>query len=72
MMDFMDLIEIPRVENVKFYRQIYNYELNHLKTEKLTGSLNLTSHHLIFISQTDSEKPREEIWVIFFLLMCQK
>lgn len=60
----MDLIEIPRVENVKLYRQKHNYELNHLKTEKLTGSLNLTSHHLIFISQTNPAKPKEEIWVI--------
>lgn len=63
-MDFMDLIEIPRVDSVKLYRQIPNCELNELTTQKLFGSLNLTSHHLIFITQADMEKPREEIWVL--------
>ncbi|RNA33548.1 Myotubularin-related 9 [Brachionus plicatilis] len=63
-MDFMDLIEMPRVDSVKLFRQIHDYEMNQLITQKLLGSLNLTSHHLIFITQADPEKPREEIWIV--------
>ncbi|CAF0826541.1 unnamed protein product [Brachionus calyciflorus] len=68
-MDFMDLIEIPRVDNVKLYRQVYNNEANQLVTQKILGSLNLTSHHLIFTSQITPEKPqRDEIWIVHSLI----
>lgn len=63
-MDFMDLIEIPRVDNVKLYRQIFSDTKNQLVTQKLEGSLCLTSHHLIFSNKSIANQANQiEIWV---------
>ena len=59
-MEFMDLIEIPRVDNVKYNRLLYSDEHKQLLNEFCDGSLCLTSHHLIFFPK---EKKDKEIWV---------
>ncbi len=62
-MDFMDVIEIPRIDNVKLNRQMFS-EINgvydQLVNHTIEGSICLTSHHLIF---SPKQKTEEEIWV---------
>jgi hypothetical protein len=65
-MEFMDWIEIPRVDNIKLTRQIFDTIQNQLVTQTLDGAICLTSHHLIFSSK--SNKKDEEIWVNKFIL----
>jgi len=61
-MDFMGLIEIPRVDNVRLeYQQFSENANNQIRTEIVEGSICLTSHHLIF-SPKSTEK-NKEIWV---------
>ena len=62
-MEFMEWIEIPRVDNIKLTRQIFDSLQNQMLTQTLDGSLCLTSHHLLF-SPKSSQKD-EEIWVWF-------
>jgi hypothetical protein len=59
-MEFMDLIEIPRVDNVKYCKILID-EQKQQTTPFNDGSLCLTSHHLIF-SPKDRHK-NKEIWV---------
>lgn len=63
-MDFMGLIEIPRVDNVRLEYQQFSEmaSSNQLKNEVVEGSICLTSHHLIFSPKQPSEK-NKEIWV---------
>jgi hypothetical protein len=60
-MEFMDLIEIPRVDNIKLVHQILNEFGNELNNEILEGSLCLTSHHTIFSCK--GKEKNHEIWV---------
>jgi hypothetical protein len=60
-MEFMDWIEIPRVDNIKLTRQIFDTSQNQLTTQVLDGTICLTSHHLIFSSKSNLKD--EEIWV---------
>jgi len=56
-MEFMDLIEIPRIDGIKYCRHIYN---NHDQAgaQFVECTLCLTSHHLIFKSKKD------ELWIM--------
>ena len=65
-MEFMDWIEIPRVDNVKFTRQIFDTIQNQLISQTLDGSICLTSHHLLFT--TKQNKKDEEIWILHSLI----
>lgn len=58
-MEFMDLIEIPRVDNVK-YHFLYSDEKRQRTSPFIDCSLCLTSHHLIF---SPKEKSGKETWV---------
>ena len=58
-MEFMDLIEIPRVDNVKYY-QLYSDEKHQRTNSFIDCSLCLTSHHLIFSAK---EKSNKEVWI---------
>ena len=60
-MEFMDWIEIPRVDNIKLTRQIFDIAQNQMVVQTMGGSLCLTSHHLLFSPK--SNKKEEEIWV---------
>lgn len=63
-MDFMGLIEIPRVDNVRIeYQQFVENSSNQIKTENIEGSICLTSHHLIFSPKNQSAERKKEIWV---------
>lgn len=55
----MDLIEIPRVDNVKYY-QLYSDEKRQRTNSFIDCSLCLTSHHLIFSAK---EKSNKEVWI---------
>ncbi len=61
-MEFMDLIEIPRVDNIKLTTQVLNEFANQMNYEVLEGSLCLTSHHTIFSCKGKEDKSHE-IWV---------
>lgn len=63
-MEFMDLIETPRVDNIRYCRQIYNEEQGQVSTQFVDGSLCLTSHHLIF----SSKNTKQEIWIMHSLI----
>ena len=65
-MEFMDWIEIPRVDNVKFTRQTFDTIQNQLTSQILDGSICLTSHHLLFT--TKQNKKDEEIWILHSLI----
>lgn len=68
-MDFMGLIEIPRVDNVRIeYQQFSENSSNQIKTESVEGSLCLTSHHLIFSPKNPADMKNKEIWVIHLFL----
>ena len=58
-MEFMDLIEIPRVDNVKYCKILID-DQKQLVNQFIDGSLCLTSHHLIF---SPKEKANKEIWI---------
>lgn len=58
-MEFMDLIEIPRVDNVKYCKMLID-EQKQMMNQFCDGSLCLTSHHLIF---SPKEKVNQEIWI---------
>jgi len=53
-MEFMELIKTPKVDNVVLMRSF-----NH---KKVSGTLCLTSHHLLFVDRS-SESPEEELMV---------
>ena len=57
----MDLIEIPRVDSIRFSKQSFN------ENQFVDGSICLTSHHLILIPKNSAEEQKEikEIWVRF-------
>lgn len=62
-MDFMNLIEIPRVDNVRLEYQTFSENTsNQTRAEIVDGSICLTSHHLIFLPKQANEKCKE-IWV---------
>lgn len=63
-MEFMDLIETPRVNNIKYCRQVYNEEQGAVSLQFVEGSLCLTSHHLIFSSQIN----KQEIWIVHSMI----
>ena len=60
-MEFMDWIEIPRVDNIKFTRQAFDNIQNQIVSQTLDGTLCMTSHHLIFSPKSNLKD--EEIWV---------
>jgi hypothetical protein len=61
-MEFMDLIEIPRVDNIKYYWQTFNdNSIKRTPVDFIDGSINLTSHHLIF--NPKDKQTDKELWV---------
>ena len=63
----MDVIEIPRVDNVKLSRLAFSEIdgiLDQLIEHKIECSICLTSHHLIISPKTgQGNQSDEEIWV---------
>jgi hypothetical protein len=62
-MEFMDLIETPRVDNIKLSKQAFNESLSQTSTIVYDGSIILTTHHSIFTLRSPDGKGNEEIWV---------
>lgn len=70
-MDFMDVIEIPRIDNVKLTRLVYSEidgVYDQLVNHTIDGSICLTSHQLIFSpkQKSTSSQVDEEIWVLLY------
>ncbi len=63
-MEFMDLIETPRVNQIKYGRQVFNEELGQMSLKFSEGSLCLTSHHLLLTSSDRSQ----EIWIMHSII----
>ena len=61
----MDLIETPRVDNVKFCEAVFREEQNQTQNQLFEGSLCLTCHHFIF---SFNDKTTKEIWVLYSLI----
>ncbi len=67
MMDFMDLIEIAKVSNVKLTKTVFDDESRQFQSKEFDGLLNLTCHHLIFTALNEpSESKHRELWVSSF------
>ena len=63
-MEFMDLIETPRVNQIKYGRQVFNEEQGQMSVQFSEGSLCLTSHHLLLTSSDRSQ----EIWIMHSII----
>ncbi|XP_066926437.1 myotubularin-related protein 9-like [Clytia hemisphaerica] len=60
-MEFMELIKTPKVDNVVFVRSF--------NRKKVTGTLCLTSHHLLFVDRS-SISPEEELMILYTSIEC--
>ena len=58
----MDLIETPRVENVKYCEVVYEEDKNQKSNQFNDGRLCLTCHHLIF---SFNDQKSKEIWILY-------